>query len=181
LDISRGHAGKKRGVDTALAYMRDGTVHQESEQGAWAAMENTRPGTTTAKHQPDHFPHIYQPTFTDKSVRPRSLIYVTKRISTSSHRQIHCNHPDVVAIKFWAANVQYPFFSVYIPPIPLFQTSEVEPDHTALDEIQATIQQHCSETNQGNFNRQHPAWSDRAIPAEFTERAEKLVNFFQSH
>jgi hypothetical protein len=80
--------------------------------------------------------------------------------------------------------------SLFQPPgkaatIPVFQSSEGEPDRTALDEIQTTIQQQCNEVDQGiklilagDFNRQHPAWSNRAIPTEFTERPEELMKFF---
>ena len=43
--------------------------------------------------------HLYRPTYADDGTTKRSLIYVNKRIWTSAHRQIHCNHPDVTVVK----------------------------------------------------------------------------------
>jgi hypothetical protein len=57
---------------------------------------------------------LYQPTYADESARFRSLLYINRRISTSSHRQILCNHPDVTAVKIWTPEVQYLLFSIYI-------------------------------------------------------------------
>lgn len=42
---------------------------------------------------------LYRPTVADTEVRIRSLIYVNRRLSTSSHRQVPCNHPDLTAVK----------------------------------------------------------------------------------
>lgn len=63
----------------------------------------------------------YQPTPPEESGRYRSLLYVNKKISTSSHRQIHCDHPDVAAVKIWTPELQFLLFSIYIPPVQLFQ------------------------------------------------------------
>jgi hypothetical protein len=41
---------------------------------------------------------LSRPTVETNADRFRSLIYVNKRVSTSSHRQIHCDHPDLTAI-----------------------------------------------------------------------------------
>ncbi|THC88360.1 hypothetical protein EYZ11_012191 [Aspergillus tanneri] len=131
---------------------------------------------------------LYRPTFTNESTRSRSLLYVNRRVSTSSHRQIHCNHPDVVAIKIWTPETQYLILSIYIQPIELYQTVEANSAQKVLDEIQATIQQHSNENNRttklilaGDFNRHHPAWSHRPVHHRFAESAEKLINFFQTH
>lgn len=75
---------------------------------------------------------LYQPTYEDGAVRKRSLLYVNKRISTSSHRQIHCKHPDITAVKIWTAEVQMLVFSVYIPPAGIYQT----PDEVSIQKIQ---------------------------------------------
>ena len=40
---------------------------------------------------------LYQPTVESDSVRFRSLIYVNRKLSTSYHRQVRCNHPDMNA------------------------------------------------------------------------------------
>jgi hypothetical protein len=49
---------------------------------------------------------LYRPTAQLDATRFRSLIYVNRRVSTSSHRQIPCDHPDIAAIKIWTANSQ---------------------------------------------------------------------------
>ncbi|KAJ6157229.1 hypothetical protein N7497_006114 [Penicillium chrysogenum] len=59
---------------------------------------------------------LYQPRVVSGSVRYRSLIYVNRNLSTFSHRQMRCNHPDLTAIKVWTADSQILIFSVYIPP-----------------------------------------------------------------
>ncbi|CAG8121103.1 unnamed protein product, partial [Penicillium salamii] len=60
------------------------------------------PSITTYRTHVNHSAwRLYRPTTQTDAVRFRSLIYVNRRISTSSHRQIPCNHPDVVAIKIW--------------------------------------------------------------------------------
>jgi hypothetical protein len=41
--------------------------------------------------------YLYQPTTEEDKTRKRSLLYVNKRISTSLHRQVKCNHPDITA------------------------------------------------------------------------------------
>ncbi|OQD63307.1 hypothetical protein PENANT_c468G10410, partial [Penicillium antarcticum] len=58
---------------------------------------------------------LYQPTVESDLVRFRSLIYVNRKLSTSSHRQVRCNHPDLTAVKIWTADSQILIFSVYIP------------------------------------------------------------------
>ncbi|BAE66183.1 unnamed protein product [Aspergillus oryzae RIB40] len=131
---------------------------------------------------------LYRPTYTDESVRFRSLLYVNRRISTSSHRQIHCNHPDVVAIKIWTPELQYLIFSVYIPPVALYEAPEVSSAQQILEEIQTSIRQHAEGNNRvtklilaGDWNRHHPAWSHRPVHHSFAEHAEELINFFQAH
>jgi hypothetical protein len=64
------------------------------------------PPTTVYRTNVNHSAwKLYRPTYSDESPRYRSLLYVNKRISTSSHRQIRCNHPDVVAVKLWIAEI----------------------------------------------------------------------------
>jgi hypothetical protein len=57
---------------------------------------------------------LYQPTTEEDKTRKRSLLYVNKRISTSSHRQMECDHPDVTAVRMWTTIAQFLIFSVYI-------------------------------------------------------------------
>lgn len=131
---------------------------------------------------------LYQPTFEAEGAPKRSLLYINKRISTSSHRQIRCNHPDITAVKIWTTDIQTLLFSVYIPPVNFYQNRGDISIQPTLDEIQATIQQHTSLTNKqtmiilaGDFNRHHPAWStNRAYPL-FIQYAEELINFFSTH
>ena len=108
--------------------------------------------------------HLYRPTYTDDGTRKRSLIYVNKRISTSAHRQILCNHPDVTAVKIWNEETQMLVFSVYVPPINYCQPVEPVAMQPTLDEIQACIQGITRSTDKsttltlaGDFNRHHPA------------------------
>lgn len=40
------------------------------------------------------------------ATRFRSLVYVNRRVSTASHRQVPYDHPDVAAIKIWTLDYQ---------------------------------------------------------------------------
>jgi hypothetical protein len=51
--------------------------------------------------------HLYQSTCQEDTLKKRSLLYVSRRISTASHQQIKCNHPDVIAVKMWSKNRIY--------------------------------------------------------------------------
>lgn len=62
---------------------------------------------------------LYRPTSEADVVRFRSLIYVNRRVSTSSHWQLRCDHTDITAVKIWSADSQILLYSVYIPCIPL--------------------------------------------------------------
>jgi endonuclease/exonuclease/phosphatase (EEP) superfamily protein YafD len=148
------------------------------------------PSITTYRTYVNHSAwRLYRPTYLNtESTRFRSLLYVNKRISTSSHRQIHCNHPDLVAIKIWTAEVQFLVFSVYIPPLDVHEAADTTAAESALEEIKTTIEQHTRETDKttrlilaGDFNRHHPAWSHRAVSHVFTAQAEELINFFQEY
>lgn len=130
---------------------------------------------------------LYRPTHPEIP-RFRSLLYVNRRISTSSHRQIHCNHPDVVGIKIWTSELQYLVFSIYIPPIAMHEPFEASSAQEILEEIQKNIQEHTEQNSRttklilaGDFNRHHPAWSHRAVHHRFAQHAEELINFFQAH
>lgn len=74
------------------------------------------PSITTYRTHVNHSAwRLYRPTTKTDATRFRNLIYVNRRISTSSHRQIPCDHPDVAAIKIWTAESQTLFFS-YLHP-----------------------------------------------------------------
>ncbi|KAI3040862.1 hypothetical protein CBS147352_9731 [Aspergillus niger] len=120
--------------------------------------------------------------------RFRSLLYVNRRISTSTHRQIQCGHPDVVAVKVWTPELQYLVFSIYIQPIALHDPVEANSAREILTEIQQTIREQAEQGERttkiivaGDFNRHHPAWSHRAVHRGFAEHADELMNFFQDH
>lgn len=81
---------------------------------------------------------LYRPTVEGDTARFRSLVYVNRRVSTSSHRKIACNHPDLTAIKIWTADSQILLFSVYIPPVPM-HTPDKTSAQPALTAIQNTI------------------------------------------
>ncbi|KAI3033203.1 hypothetical protein CBS76997_11321 [Aspergillus niger] len=130
---------------------------------------------------------LYRPTHPEIP-RFRSSLYVNRRISTSSHRQIQCGHPDVVAVKIWTLELQYLVFSIYIQPIALHDPFEASSAREILAEIQQTIQEQTEQGERrtkiilaGDFNRHHPAWSHRAVHRGFAEHADELINFFQDH
>lgn len=58
------------------------------------------PSITTYRTHVNHSAwRLYRPTSEADAVRFRSLIYVNRRVSTASHRQVRCDHPDISAIK----------------------------------------------------------------------------------
>ena len=130
---------------------------------------------------------LYRPTVESDSVRSRSLIYVNRKLSTSSHRQLPCNHPDLTAVKVRTTDTQILIFSVYIPPVPM-HTPEEASAATVLSAIQDTIQNTLQDDNRsaclilsGDFNRHHPAWGSNHIHPRFTEDAGELIDFFQGN
>lgn len=143
--------------------------------------------TTYSTHVNHNAWRLYRPTAQSDAVRFRSLIYVNRRISTSSHRQILCNHPDVAAIKIWTANSQMLIFSIYIPPVPLFTGNDASA-LPALAAIQSSIvtstQSEPLSTGivvSGDFNRHHPMWGGNHIASRFIEDASDVIDFFQTH
>lgn len=97
------------------------------------------PSITTYRTHVNHSSwRLYRPTTKTDAAQFRSLVYVNRNISTSAHRQIPCDHPDVAAIKIWTPDSQILFFSVYIPSIPLYTDCEASAE-PALTAIQNTI------------------------------------------
>ena len=146
------------------------------------------PSVTTYRTHINHSAwRLYRPTTQTDADRFRSLIYVNRRISTSSHRQIPCDHPDVTAIKIRTADSQTLFFSVYIPPVPLFTTDDASavPTLTAIENtITAATQNEQRSTSiilSGDLNRHHPLWGGNHIPPRFVEDASDLITFFQTY
>jgi ribonuclease HI len=130
---------------------------------------------------------LYQPTVESDEVRFRSLTYVNRKLSTSSHRQIQCNHPDITAIKIWTADSQILLFSVYIACVPLHAPDEASAE-PALTAIQNTISAARQDDHRstsvilaGDFNRHHPMWGGNHIQPRFTEDASELITFFQDY
>lgn len=127
----------------------------------------------------------YQPTYHDDEVRVRSLLYVNKRISTSAHQQIRCNHPDITAIKIWNGERQVLVFSVYVEPIDLHHVYEIQSIQMILGEIDSAIEEHTQNSSDlqtnliiaGDFNRHHPAWSSTYVYERIMAHAEELINF----
>jgi ribonuclease HI len=130
---------------------------------------------------------LYRPTIETDEVRVRSLIYVNRTLSTSSHRQIRCDHPDITAIKIWTANSQILLFSVYIPCVPLYAPSETsaEPALTAIENTISAARLDDGRSTivilSGDFNRHHPMWGGNHIQPRFIEDANDLITFFQEH
>lgn len=146
------------------------------------------PSITTYQTHVNHSAwRLYRPSAETDAGRFRSLIYVNRKVSTSFHRQITCDHPDVTAIKIWTADAQYLIFSVYLSCVPLFTPGEASAE-PALTAIQNTIIYNTQETQKttsvilsGDFNRHHPMWGGNHIQPQFIEHASELVNFFQTH
>ncbi|KAJ5346168.1 hypothetical protein N7452_004172 [Penicillium brevicompactum] len=146
------------------------------------------PSITTYRTHVNHSSwRLYRPTTDTDTARFRSLIYVNRRVSTSSHRQILCDHPDVAAIKIWTSDFQILFFSVYIPSVPLCTDAEASAE-PALTAIQNTIttalrddQRSTSIVLGGDFNRHHPMWGGNHIQPRFIEDASDLITFFQAN
>ncbi|OQE69718.1 hypothetical protein PENNAL_c0129G05440 [Penicillium nalgiovense] len=120
-------------------------------------------------------------------VNHSALIYVNRKLSTSSHRQVRCNHPDLTAIKVWTADSQILIFSVYIPPVPMHTPDGASAEAT-LSAIHDTIQNVTRDDSRtfslilaGDFNRHHPAWGSNHIQPRFIEDAGELINFFHDY
>ena len=148
------------------------------------------PSITTYRTHINHSAwRLYRPTTKVDATRFRSLIYINRRISTSSHRQIPCDHPDIVAVKIWTAESQTLVFSVYIPPVPLFTTDNASasaaPTLAAIENTITTATQNEKRSTSiiiaGDFNRHHPMWGGNNIPPRFIEHADELISFFQNH
>jgi endonuclease/exonuclease/phosphatase (EEP) superfamily protein YafD len=132
--------------------------------------------------------HLYQSTCVDDIPKKCSLLYVSRRISTTSHRQIQCNHPDVTAVKLWNTQQQTLVFSVYIPYMDYSQNHEEASIQPMLREIETCIRQATETTPKsttiimaGDFNRHHPIWCKDRVHHGAIELAKELVSFFQQH
>lgn len=146
------------------------------------------PSTTYYRTHVNHSAwRLYRPTIESDEVRVRSLIYVNRKLSTSSHRQIRCQHPDITAIKIWTADSQILLFSVYIPCVPLYAPSEssAEPALTAIENTISAARRDNGRSTivilSGDFNRHHPMWGGNHIQPRFIEDANDLITFFQEH
>jgi hypothetical protein len=112
---------------------------------------------------------LHRPTVASDEIRPRSLIYVNRKLSTSSHRQIRCDHPDITAIKIWTPDTQILLFSIYILCVPLHAPDEVmaEPPLMVIkDTILAARHINQKPTIiilSGDFNRHHLMWGGNHI------------------
>ena len=91
-----------------------------------------------------------------------------RRLSTSFHRQLPCNHPSMTTVKIWSADTQVLAFSVYIPPVPMQKPEKVSAG-TILAAIQVTIQNTLQDSSDatgiilsGDLNRHDPAWGGTA-------------------
>jgi len=128
--------------------------------------------------------HLYTPTCATEDRVTRSLLYVNKRVATSSHRQIQCNDPDVTAIKLWNTELQVLIFSIYIPPLDFHRLQELQTIKPTLDSIQNTIKDTTSKDTKptriimaGDFNRHHPSWSGRQVHHTVMSHSGELLQF----
>ncbi|KAJ5666541.1 uncharacterized protein N7477_008989 [Penicillium maclennaniae] len=208
--LLRGRAKKHRAVAIVRANISANDAYRECEPGASTAMLNImksgprmealvndhqsqnldvlliqEPSVTTYRTYVNHSVwRLYRLTVEADTVRFRSLIYMNRNLSTSSHRQVLCDHPDITAIKIWTAESQILIFSVYIAPVLLFVLggASAEP---ALTVIQNIISNTTRDDRRptgiilaGDFNRHYPTWGDNHIPPRFIEDVTELVNFF---
>jgi hypothetical protein len=111
------------------------------------------PSITTYRTHVNHSAwYLYRPTYADQDTPRRSLLYINKRISTSSRRQLYCDHPDIVAVKLWTTDTQMLIFSIYIPPVGIHQTPEEVSIQPALDKILSTIRQATQNSSRGRIS-----------------------------
>ena len=131
--------------------------------------------------------HLYQPTYSDTTKRTRSLIYINKRLSPASHRQITCDSADAIAVKIQTPTNQVIIFSVYTPPVDLGGTANGTELQPTLDAIDQTIQSATTGANNetkiimgGDFNRHHPAWGNNRIHRDRVGEGEELLAFMEA-
>ena len=129
----------------------------------------------------------YRPTY-DEEVRRRSLIYINKRFSASTHRQTPCSSPDVTAVQLQTPTQAILIFSVYIPPVEKIAAVDEERLHNTTQAIQGTIQAHSVNPEAGpdiimggDFNRQHPMWGGDNINRKRITEASSLLMFIRDH
>ena len=110
-----------------------------------------------------------------------------RKPSTSSHRQLRRNHPDLTAIKVWTADSQILIFSVYIPPVPMHTPDGASAEATlsAIHDMTQNVKRDDSRTFSlvlaGDFSRHHPACGSNHIQPRFIEDTGELINFFHDH
>lgn len=168
----------------------EGLINDHHSQNLDILLIQEPPKTAYNTHVNHSAWRLYRPTHTTEpgtEARSRSLVYVNRRISTASHRQVHCDHRDVVAIKTWTPELQYLVFSIYIPPIEMHKAFEASSAHDVLTKIRQTIQRNTEPGNRavklilaGDFNRHHPAWSHREVHHRLAAHADELINFFHN-
>ena len=121
---------------------------------------------STSKYRP-HVQHrqwqLYKPTRSDDNKRERSILYINKRLSSASYRQIDCDSTDVVAISILTPMSKFLIFSVYTPPIDVCTAANGTELQPTLEAINQTIQEASPEIGDrlrviiaGDFNRHHP-------------------------
>ena len=145
---------------------------------------------STSKYRP-HVQHrqwqLYKPTRSDDNKRERSILYINKRLSSASYRQIDCDSTDVVAISILTPMSKFLIFSVYTPPIDVCTAANGTELQPTLEAINQTIQEASPEIGDrlrviiaGDFNRHHPSWGHNRINRNRMGDAEELLIFMQN-
>lgn len=131
---------------------------------------------------------LYKPPPPPDGKAIRSLIYVNRRISTSSYTQITCQDPDLVAVQLKADDRSMVIMSIYIQPVELFSGPEAQSIKPTLDTIDGIIARASTHSPgpleiiaAGDFNRHHPSWSKNRLTCRVLEHAEELVTFIHAH
>lgn len=91
----------------------------------------------------------YQPTSQDDTAKPRSLMYINKRFSTSTHHQVPCHSPGVTAAELQASTQTILLFSVYILPIDKVVAIDEERLRRITQAMRDTIEAHERDRDTG--------------------------------
>jgi len=106
--------------------------------------------------------------------RPRALMLIHKRISTSSWTQIEVDSRDVVAVKILGETGVINIYNIY-NDCTHSRTLEEMGRHLEKREAEAIWEQEVDKTEgdiwMGDFNRHHPMWDDPRNNRLFTRRA----------
>lgn len=146
------------------------------------------PTTAYRTHVTHRIWRLFQPSNSDIDGRTRSLPSVNRRMATCTYEQLRCPHPDIVALGLRNEGNYALVCSVYVPLMDSHLLNEPQTMHSTLDAINSVIRSHTENPERwvklvvaGDFNRNHPAWTNGDMYERMMLHAEELVNFMQFH